>query len=914
MSQLLVRQALETERLVHQLCEEFETEHRHGKQPDWVSYVRRISPAGREALLWELAPLDWELRSQSGDTVNIAEYTQRLPEHAEVLEEALAEVSLSAQGGSPAKALSGKTPQPPAERYRLLGEPIACGGMGEVYRAWDCELNRELAVKILYRDHPQAVRRFRQEAHINGRLQHPGVAPIHETGKLADGRFFIAMKLVRGRTLADWLENRQEDDLPRLLNAFTQVCQTLAYAHSEGVLHRDLKPANIMVGAFGEVQVMDWGLAKIQHEEGETPGEPTPHWETPLAQTEFGALLGTLAYMSPEQARGDVENLDLRTDVFGLGAILCEILTDAPPHRSRNREQLKQLAAAGDLSDARQRLLDSPTDRDLQALALRCLESDPDLRPADAAEVAQAMNRYLENLTERLRQVELEQLEARTRAVEQRKRRRLWGGLAVAAVLLATTWIGARWRLALAKNKVAADAIVQVEHLAQQRSGDSDNFVQTLQLASQAAANIENDALQKRLRAMNQTGRTLQRLEQALHDLVSFSSTQDSKSAVEVVETLQEILKSYELWPLQDVAKALEKWRLAPPIVRRPLRLALDRWVEFGPTLPSSLRAPSEISLLLTETETDHETQRLRQDPQYAEQVWRDMLEGSQQTYSSNTLLWMHRKALRDKNGELAVRALEQACEQKPGDYWLRLILGKLLASKGDNESRRNALRHLEAACALRPNNAGAWLDIGCVEYRLGNHPKAERCFRKAVQLNPNDLLARTNWSDALVRIGNTEEAKKQLQMVTSRESDSYRARYLYGVLLRWEGDLPGATRAQQLVLRKAPKFTPALYELVLIYEKQQKLVLAIQHCEEVIRREPDHQKWKAFEKLGDLALKRMLETGSEKDRRRATEVFRRIQQQLPAGHLLVQKANAVLQKLGSPPIPALHDQASTRP
>jgi len=154
-----------------------------------------------------------------------------------------------------------------AGRFRLLGE-IARGGMGVVLRAHDPELDRALAVKVVlpqYRDDPSISRRFLGEARLAGQLQHLGVVPVHDLGRLADGRPFFAMKLIEGRTLTELLRERPDlgHDLPRFLRYFEAVCQAVGYAHSRGFIHRDLKPANVMVGAFGEVQLMDWGLAKV---------------------------------------------------------------------------------------------------------------------------------------------------------------------------------------------------------------------------------------------------------------------------------------------------------------------------------------------------------------------------------------------------------------------------------------------------------------------------------------------------------------------------------------------------------------------------------------------------------------------------------------------------------------------------
>ncbi len=157
-------------------------------------------------------------------------------------------------------------------RYQLLCE-IARGGMGAILKGRDLDLGRELAIKVLLEPHrgdPEVVRRFVEEAQIGGQLQHPGVVPVYELGTFPDRRPYFAMKLVQGRTLAALLRERTSpaQDLPRLLGIFEQVCQTMAYVHARGVIHRDLKPSNVMVGSFGEVQVMDWGLAKVLSQAG----------------------------------------------------------------------------------------------------------------------------------------------------------------------------------------------------------------------------------------------------------------------------------------------------------------------------------------------------------------------------------------------------------------------------------------------------------------------------------------------------------------------------------------------------------------------------------------------------------------------------------------------------------------------
>jgi hypothetical protein len=349
------------------------------------------------------------------------------------------------------------------DRYQLFGE-IARGGMGAVLRGRDVDLGRDLAVKVLlekHADNPAVARRFLEEAQIGGQLQHPGVVPVYDVGRFGDRPFFT-MKLVKGHTLAALLSERGEpsQDRPRFLGIALQVAQALAYAHAKGVIHRDLKPANIMVGAFGEVQVMDWGLAKVLAEGGVADEEragrqhqPTDGTQIRTARssgtagsggtdTEAGSLLGTPAYMPPEQANGEVALLDRRCDVFELGAILCEVLTGQPPYVGRSAEEVRRKAANGDLADARARLDGCGADPELIGLIRGCLSPEAIDRPKDAQEVADALTAYLEGVQERLRQAELAEAAARARAVEEARRRRTQLGLVGALALLLTVGAG----------------------------------------------------------------------------------------------------------------------------------------------------------------------------------------------------------------------------------------------------------------------------------------------------------------------------------------------------------------------------------------------------------------------------------------------------------------------------------------
>ena len=308
------------------------------------------------------------------------------------------------QPGSPEMPAAGDRPG----RLQLLGE-IARGGMGAVLKGRDPDLGRDLAVKVLlesHRDKPELIRRFVEEAQIGGQLQHPGIVPIYELGAFADRRPYFAMKLVKGRTLSSLLDERSDraHDLPRFLSIFESVCQTIAYAHARGVIHRDLKPSNIMVGSFGEVQVMDWGLAKVLPQGGaadDASAGKTRDRETVIATvrsggdsdsdlSRAGSVMGTPSYMAPEQARGEVDRLDERCDVFALGSILCEILTGEPAFTGRSSGEIERKAARGELKDAFDRLVVCGADAELIALARDCLAAEPEDRPRHADAVALA--------------------------------------------------------------------------------------------------------------------------------------------------------------------------------------------------------------------------------------------------------------------------------------------------------------------------------------------------------------------------------------------------------------------------------------------------------------------------------------------------------------------------------------------
>lgn len=330
--------------------------------------------------------------------------------------------SIDRLGKSGAEATISVVRQFPSGKRFLIVRPLDRGGLGVVSVALDKELNREVALKEIREDRADDEhlrQKFLLEAEVTGGLEHPGIVPVYGMGRSDDGRPYYAMRLVRGENLRSYIRRFHEgvaqarheydgQELRKLLRRFLDVCEAIGYAHARGVLHRDLKPGNVMLGQYGETLVVDWGLAKTLGVSGDSPEDTQAAERSILSQPESplmptnsnddatrqGAIVGTPAYASPEQLSGDLAQVGPTSDIYGLGAILYEILTGKPP-ASGNLEDVLQIVLRGEIPSCR--TIQQQTPKPLEAICHKALALQPLNRYRSAKAMSAEIERWLDD-------------------------------------------------------------------------------------------------------------------------------------------------------------------------------------------------------------------------------------------------------------------------------------------------------------------------------------------------------------------------------------------------------------------------------------------------------------------------------------------------------------------------------------
>ncbi len=746
--------------------------------------------------------------------------------------------------------------------FEILGE-LGRGGMGVVYRAFDRKIEREVALKILQENYPPnsaTARRFLEEGKITGQLQHPGIPAIHQIGLLPDGRPYLAMKLIKGRTLGELLEEQSPEarKTPHWLAVFEAICQAVGYAHARDVIHRDLKSQNVMVGNFGEVQVMDWGLAKVL---AAPANEVVPPTEANLelteirssrdsagTLTEFGSVMGTLAYMPPEQAGGQMDKVDQRSDVFSLGAILCVILTGKPPYADTNLDNVRLAAIRGDLKDAFARLDASGVEPGLIALAKSCLAFNPSDRPADAGAVAFAVAELRAEAEDRACEAILDRTRAEVQAAELRKRRKVKTALGICVFAALAMIAAGLWRMdhqRIEKERVEAS----YQNEGRIRAARNRQLIETALDRAQAALGKENpnpgeidaDLTQvehhlpaqgedpartrfaglKRDRSMlDQLGEiNVQRWSRSL-DTRAFD-TQYARTNYPVV------FRNYGIDVGAESAKKLaEKIRRSPIAIH--LQTALDAWwgitrdarlLELINTLdPDPERTILRIAFALRDEQTIRE--RLAKldgwnlPPSFAQLI-------------GESALAPHAEA---------IRILTRAQAAHPNHFGLALVT----AGRFPREQTERAVGYYRVALSIRPENLACLNNLGSALLESKEVQAAIATFEEVIRRDPNYIPAHTNLGIALKTI-DLKRATEEFRVAVRLNPMDCRLHSNLGGILGDNGDVPGAIAEFDEAIRLDPNYANAYRNKGNMLLNQKELDEALKAHQKAVELEPNH-------------------------------------------------------------------------
>jgi serine/threonine-protein kinase len=645
------------------------------------------------------------------------------------------------------------------------------------------------------------------------------------------------MKLVRGRTLSSLLAERRSPahDLPRFLSIFEAICQTVAYAHARSVIHRDLKPSNVMVGSFGEVQVMDWGLAKVLKGAGlaeESPTRPaaeegavaTARSGSDVDESQAGSALGTPAYMAPEQAAGALERVDRRSDVFGLGSILCEVLTGQAVYTGRGAPEVVRKAMRGETAEALARLEGCGAEAGLIALAKDCLAVGPEDRPRDAGRVAERMTAYLAGVQERVQAAERARAVAVARAIEERRRRKVQ--LALAASVLALTTLGGlstTYYLQQQQARAAAGqrVIDQVATLHDQALARPEEIrrwevalaaVEQADPAGDSRTKAQLLALQEAIRAGLDGAERDARVRQ---QLVEVRANQQDVGAegTDAVYAAAYRAAGLDLEALEP-AEFARRLRLQGEAAVIELSAFLDHWSvvrRWAGRPVAAWRKPLEAA---RRADPEPYRDRLRgvllaEDRKPQAEALKALATAREAAELPAPTAVLLGNTLADLGqAEAAVALLRGAAGRHPGDVWVNYVLARALEGLRP-PAREEAVRYYTAARALRPETAH---ELAHLLERMGRGAEGEAVFRDLVGRRPEDARHLVCLGNHLRDRGRSAEAAPILDRAVAAARAAIRlgpddagAHTNLGLALRGQGKLSEAIAAHREAIRLQP-------------------------------------------------------------------------------------------------------------
>jgi tetratricopeptide (TPR) repeat protein/tRNA A-37 threonylcarbamoyl transferase component Bud32 len=808
---------------------------------------------------------------------------------------------------SPEQPTSGSTPdRTSGSRFRKVREHAA-GNLGVVYVARDEELNRDVALKEIKdrnADHPYSQAKFLLEAEVTGGLEHPGIVPVYGLGHHDDGRPFYAMRFIRGKSLLDAIKKFHADDslkfdpgrrtlaLQKLLRRFTDVCNAVAYAHSRGVLHRDLKPDNVMVGKYGETLVVDWGLAKALGRIDETGAVTDPDDHLPegtlqpstsgdVEATYRGAVVGTPAYMSPEQAAGRHDLLGPASDIYSLGATLYHLLVGRPSIGASTLQELLEKIKAGEIT--RPRSLAPWIDPALEAICLKAMALEPSDRYTTPRAFAEDLDGWIAG-----EPVTAYREPFHRRAGRWARRHRTALAIGATAATVSVLLLGGIGWVQFAKRQqtdaAARSTMGKAEGLATeaQVSGDVHLWEKAIEEALLARERLESgggspalllqadarlEAFQAALAAEKKDRKVVVALEEARLERSKVKGNElDVQSRLDAYgQAFHDYGIDLTTLSTENAAECVRSSKVAEDLVA-----AVDDWIfyekrkDLVDRLEAIARAadPDPLRTSIRDAITKRDTTSLRR---LCESEDNRRKLGLRFRNVFNSLLYL--------DPERSFPLLETILRENPSDFWLNYDVGT--AYQDVKPPRLAEARHyLSVAVALRPDSPAVRLNLGAVlagqgkhdlaiaEYRdairikpdhasaynnLGNSLRAQgkldqavATFRDAIRIKPDLAEAHVNLGNALADQGKPDLAIEAYRKAIGLKPGNAVAHYCLGCVLATQGKLDDATASFRDAIRINPDYADAQFNLGGVLFSQGKFDLAVAAYREALRIKPD--------------------------------------------------------------------------
>jgi serine/threonine protein kinase/Flp pilus assembly protein TadD len=851
-----------------------------------MNHAVQTRDASAEALMGEV--MDEFLERQGrGEQPDIEEYAVRYPQLAAVLRQmlpALRVMHVSAtnhprENGSLSTPIE---PEGPLGDFRIVRE-VGRGGMGVVYEAVQISLGRRVALKVLpfaaALDAKQ-LQRFRNEAQAAAHLHHQSIVPVYYVGT-ERGVHFYAMQFIQGRTLAEViLELRSisaggecpsasrvsstgaagapgsapklaptPDTLPiaglstecatrrpeffrTIARLGVQAAEALEHAHQEGVVHRDIKPANLLVDGCGHLWITDFGLA---------------HCQSQVGLTMTGDLVGTLRYMSPEQALAKRDLVDHRTDIYSLGATLYELLTLAPAIAGNDRQEL--LAQIAFEEPRPPRRLDKTIPPELETIVLKAMEKIPADRYATAQELADDLRRYLEDRPIRARRPTwLEQ----ARKWARRHRSVVWSAAAASFVALAVLAGSAGWIVrdrAAQRTKVANDIQAALEEA--QRTRKDGKLSQAQAAARRAETLLEegvtNPALAERVRTLvlelteeEADARLVARLEGLRLLQAEVNPKENHFLLKRALPDYREAFREYGLSMEVEPGEAAAVLQRRSAEVRATLVAAMDHWLILARHEKSAEADWVDGVLSLADADPWRRAVRAareKHDREALEKLAREVDAASQPPEE----LFLLDMSLRQRGAkEGAVALLRRAQEAFPGDFWINHDLGVALRDCQPPQLNE-AIRFLTVAVALRPQSPGARVNLGVALRNKGRLADAAAAYRHAIDLKPDYANAHRNLCHVLIEMGQFDEAVATWRRAIALDSSDVSIDSYLGVVLCRNRRYDDAAAVFRHAIEVKPHDAIAYSDLGNVLTIQGHLDEAIDACERSIDLKPDY-------------------------------------------------------------------------